>query len=96
MTPVVDAETVKQGSKAVKTFTQPHVFPGVVALVAMAAVGVLIYWTRQDAIRQQEAFLGALDRNTAAVERVADKVSTQGALVEAVRHEVERLRDRAR
>lgn len=96
MTPVVDAETVKQGSKAIKSLTEPRAFNNVLTLVALAFAGLLIVWSRQDSQAQTKAFLDALGKNTEAVEKLADKVSTHTAVVEAVRHEVERLRDRAR
>lgn len=73
----VDAETIKEGRQAARTAADPRVFPALVAAAAMAGMGLLMYWQRQDVITERQAFITALERNTAAIEKLADELRSE-------------------
>lgn len=71
MSPQIDAETIREGRKFTREAADPRVFPAVVAFVAFALCGLLIYWQRQDGRERDAALVAALEKNTAAIERSA-------------------------
>lgn len=65
----IDAETLREGRKAVREASDPRVFPAVVALAAFGLCGLMLYWQRQDGRDRDAQLVAALERNTAAIER---------------------------
>lgn len=68
--PLPDAQTLREGRK----FADPRVFPSIVAASAMAMVGLLMFWQRQDARENSAAMVTALREQTAAIKQLTDEI----------------------
>jgi hypothetical protein len=73
----IDAETIKEGEAAARTAADPRIFPALVAAVAMAGMGMLMYWQRQDVTAERDAFIAALRENTAAIKELASELHAE-------------------
>lgn len=90
--PLPDVQTLREGRK----FADPRTFPAIFSLLLLLGLGGLIYQHERTDVSDRAAFLAALDKNSQAIEKLAEKIAITGLTVEQLRREVERIQDRSR